>query len=193
VNRQLRRRRSPAAIGPLSPKKKWRAIMLSTLLLVPAYWGIVAGLVSMASESPDAPPAGPAIAFGLALLPFVFIALAFLSEHPRAPGAALKAMGLSVLVGIPVSAIVPDAITGLVAGIGAGGVAALRADEEGAWKARAIALLTVSVYAVVMVRIVPDVTLLLAPTLPFTCLGVADHLLERRREQAEERLSAGRP
>lgn len=167
--------------------------MLSTLLLVPAYWGIVAGLVSMASESPDAPPAGPAIAFGLALLPFVFIALAFLSEHPRAPGAALKAMGLSVLVGIPVSALVPDAITGLVAGIGAGGIAALRADADRVWKPRAIGVAAISMYVLVMVRLVPDVTLLLAPTLPFTCLGVADHLTERRREQSAERQAAESP
>jgi hypothetical protein len=167
--------------------------MLATLLLVPAYWGIVAGLVAVASESPDAPPAGPAIAFGLALLPFVFIALAFLSEHPRAPAAALKAMGLSLLVGIPVSAIAPDGITGLVAGIGAGGVAALRADAEGAWKPRTIGVFAVSVYAYAMIWIVPDVTLLLAPTLPFTCLGVADHLAERRREQGKERQAAETP
>lgn len=167
--------------------------MVATLVLVPAYWGIVAGLVSSSSDRPDAPPAGPAIALGLALLPFVFIALAFLSEHPRAPGAVLKAMGLSLLVGIPVSALAPDAVTGLVAGIGAGGVAALRAEGERAWKARALAVLAVAVYVFVMVRVVPDVTLLLAPTLPFTCLGVADHLVERRKEQAAERLSAERP
>lgn len=184
------RRSSPAGIEPLSPKRKWRAITLSTLLLVPAYWGIVAGVVAVASDSPDAPPAGPSIAFGLALLPFVFISLAFLSAHPRAPSASVKAMGLSLLVGIPAAAIAPDAVTGLVAGIGAGGIAALRADVDGAWKARAIGVLTVSVYAFVMLRLVPDVALLLAPTLPFTCLGVADHLAERRSEKAEERQAA---
>lgn len=102
-------------------------------------------------------------------------------------------MGLSLLVGIPVAAIAPDLVTALVAGIGAGGIAALRADQEGVWKARALAVLAVSAYAFVMVRVVPDVTLLLAPTLPFTCLGVADHLVERRREQAGERLAADRP
>jgi hypothetical protein len=99
-------------------------------------------------------------------------------------------MGLSLLVGIPAAAIAPDAITGLVAGIGAGGIVALRTDAEGTWKARAIGVLSVSVYAFVMVRLVPDVALLLAPTLPFTCLGVADHLAERRRERTEERHAA---
>jgi hypothetical protein len=167
--------------------------MLSTLLLVPAYLGIVIGVVAVASDKPDAPPAGPPIAFGLALLPFVYIALAFLSAHPRAPSAVLKAMGLTLLIGIPVSAISQDAISGLVAGIGAGGIAALRTDAEGAWKARAIGVLAVSFYAFVMLRLVPDVTLLLAPTLPFTCLGVADHLAERRREKAGERQAAEIP
>ncbi len=164
--------------------------MLSTLLLVPAYWGIVIGVVAVSSDKPDAPPAGPPIAFGLALLPFVYIALAFLSAHPRAPSAVVKAMGLTLLIGIPASAITQDAITGLVAGIGAGGIAALRTDTEGAWKARAIGVFAVSLYAFVMIRLVPDVTLLLAPTLPFTCLGVADHLVERRSEKAEERQAA---
>lgn len=181
---------SPAGIDPLSPRRKWRAILFATLLLLPAYWGIVIGVVSVASDSPDAPPAGPPIALGLTLLPFVFIVLAFLSAHPRAPSAVLKAMGLTLLIGIPVSAIAPDAITGLVAGIGAGGIAALRTDAEGAWKARALGVLAVSIYAFLMVRLVPDVTLFLAPTLPFTCLGVADHLVERRSEKAEEREAA---
>jgi hypothetical protein len=180
----------PETLDPLPPRRKWRAITIASLLLLPAYLGIVVGLVAVASDRPDTPPAGPPIAFGLGLLPFVFIALAFLSSHPRAPGAAARAMGLSLLVGIPVAALVPDAVTGLVAGIGAGGAAALRPEPHGSWKARALGVLAVSVYAAVMVRVVPDVTVLLAPTLPFTCLGVADHLIERRREQEAERQAA---
>ena len=38
-------------------------------------------------------------------------------------------MGLCLLVGIPVSALAGDAVSGIVAGVGAGGIAALRADE----------------------------------------------------------------
>lgn len=186
------RRSSPAGLEPLSPQKKWRAITLSTLLLLPAYWGIVTGLVAVASDDPSAPAAGPPIAFGLALLPFVYIALAFLSQHPRAPSAVLKAMGLSILVGIPAAAIAPDGVTGLVAGIGAGGIAALRPEELRGWRARAVGVLIVSVYTFVMVRVVPDVTLLLAPTLPFTCLGVADHVAETRREGRTEHPDGGR-
>jgi hypothetical protein len=179
------RARRPVLAGaePLSPRRKWRAITLATLLLVPAYWAILAGLVSVASDQEDAPDAGPLIAFGLALLPFVFVALAFLSEHPRAPGAVVKAMALSILVGVPVSALAADAVTGLVAGVGAGGVAGLRADLAHNWKARAIAVLAASAYAFVLLRAAGDVALVLAPILPFTSIGVADHLSERRRER----------
>ncbi|MGZ8566583.1 MAG: hypothetical protein ACXWXS_05985, partial [Actinomycetota bacterium] len=106
------RRSSSAGAEPLSPRKKWRAILLATLLLVPAYWSLMVGLVSVESDRTSAPAAGPFIAFGLTVVPFVFVVLAFLSEHPRAPGAVVKAMGLTLLVGIPVSAIVGDAVTG---------------------------------------------------------------------------------
>ncbi|HEX6231275.1 MAG TPA: hypothetical protein VF029_06145 [Actinomycetota bacterium] len=178
-------RRSPlAGAGPLSPRRKWRAILLATLLLAPAFWSILIGVVAVAAEDgAETPPAGPFIAFGLALIPFVFVALAFLSEHPRAPGAAVRAMVLSLLVGIPVSALAVDAVTGLVAGVGAGGVAALRADVPHDWKTRAVAVALVSAYVFVVVRFAPGVALLVSPALPFTSLGVADHVSERRNER----------
>src|SRR5688500_15575079 len=98
--------------------KKWRAITLATLVLVPGFWSILTGLVLAASDDPNiAINPGAAIAFGLAVIPFVFIVLAFLSEHPRAPGAVLRAMGLALLVGISVSAVARDAVTGIVAGV----------------------------------------------------------------------------
>jgi hypothetical protein len=177
-----RARRAPlVGAEPLSPRRKWRAITLASLLLVPSYWSVLAGLVSVASDRSDAPSAGPFIAFGLCLVPFVFIVLAFLSEHPRAPLAVLKAMGLALLVGIPVSALAADAVTGFVAGIGAGGIAALRPEPTSTTKARWIAVLAASIVSFLLVRTVGEVSLLLAPILPFTGLGVADHLAEGRR------------
>lgn len=174
------RRPTPAGAEPLPPRRKWRAILLATLLLVPGYWSMLTGLVSVASSGGDGPAAGPFIAFGLALVPFVFTALAFLSEHPRAPAAVVKAMVLSAVVGIPVSALAADAVTGLVAGLGAGGVAAMRADQPDAWKARALAVALVSAWVFLTLRTISEVAVLLAPALPFTALGVADHLSERR-------------
>jgi hypothetical protein len=178
---------------PLPHRKKWRAILAATLVLLPAYWSLVAGVVAIASDRASAPEAGPLIAFGLAVVPFAFVALAFLSEHPRAPGAVVRAMGLTLLVGIPVSAAAPDAVTGMVAGIGAGGVVALRADADHTWRARAIAVFVVTAWAFVTVRVVPEAALLLAPALPFTSIGVADQLTERAREREASRQEGARP
>ncbi len=183
--RVTRERRSVlAGAAPLSPQRKWRAITLATLLFVPAYWAIVSALVSLGAEDGRATPnAGPLIAFGLCLLPFVFVVLAFLSEHPNAPGAVVKAMGLVILVGIAVSAVAADAVTGLVAAVGAGGIVALRADLDHRWKARAVAVALAAVYEYLLLRTASDVALLMGPVLAFTGIGVADHLSERKRDR----------
>lgn len=181
---QRARRSILAGAPPLSPQRKWRAITLATLLLVPAYWAIVSALVSLGAKDGRATPnAGPLIAFGLCLLPFVFIVLAFLSEHPNAPGAAVKAMGMVILVGIAVSAVAADAATGLVAAVGAGGIVALRTDPDHRWKARALAVVLAAVYEFLLLRTASDVALLIGPILPFTGIGVADHLSERKRDR----------
>jgi hypothetical protein len=96
----------------------------------------------------------------------------------------LKAMGMALLVGIPVSALAADAVTGFVAAIGAGGIVSLRADLSDSWKARALGVLVASVYTFFMVRLAGDLVLIVAPALPLSAIGVADHLAERRRERA---------
>jgi hypothetical protein len=170
----------PAGLAPLPPRKKWRAITVATLVFIPGYWFLVNGLVAAATGAGRG--AGPLIAFGLASVPFVFMALAFLSEHPRAPGATAVAMALALLAGIPVSALARDAVTGIVAGMGAGGLVALRADLLDDRRNRALAVAAVSVFVFLLLRVESTVALLLAPALPFTAVGVADHLRERRAE-----------
>ena len=49
------RRSTLAGLEPLSPRLKWRAILIATLALVPAYWTLLAGLVAVASGADDAP------------------------------------------------------------------------------------------------------------------------------------------
>jgi hypothetical protein len=186
----LARRRSarPTGMQPVGPREKWRAITLATLVLVPAFWSLMAGLVEFATDEadvsePSAVSPGAAVAFGLALIPFVFVVLAFLSQHPRAPGAVLRAMGWSLFVGLMVTAIVGDPVTGVVAGVGAGGIAALRMDADHTTRARVIAVAVASVYTLLLVHTAGGIALLPAPIFPFTAIGVADHLSERRRER----------
>ena len=60
---------------------------------------------------------------------------------------------------------------------------ALRADINTNRRWRILAVMAVSAYVFVLARTVPMVALLLAPCLPFTSIGVADHLAERRAEK----------
>jgi hypothetical protein len=185
---RARRRRGPAGSQPLSPRRKWRTITIGTLLLVPAYWSILAGLVAAGDDDGDAGPnAAAALAFGLAIIPFVYVVVAFMSEHPRPPAAVWRAMGMTLLVGVPVSALAQDAVTGIVAGIGAGGIVALRMDPPHNRRARALAIAAASVYTFALVRAAGVIVLLSAPVFPLTAIGLADHLSERRLE----RTSAG--
>ena len=182
----LGRRRPPprdpaAGAAPLPPERLWRALILTTLLLVPSFWALLAGLVAAGDDSADAGPnAGAAIAFGLALLPFVFVAAAFLTQHPAAPRAVLRAMGLSLLVGIPVSALAGDAVTGLVAGVGAGAIVTVRRERAASLRPRVAAVAGATVYTFVLVRLAGPIALLSAPVFPFTSVGLADMVVARR-------------
>jgi hypothetical protein len=181
--------RRTVGIQPLSPQQKWKAITVATVLLVPAYWALLAGLVAEATDGPSSPAGEPntgaALALGLAIIPFVFVVLSFMSGHPHAPGAVVRAMGLALLVGIPVSALAGDAVSGIVAGVGAGGIVALRMDVDHTWKARAIAVALATLYTFVLVRSAGAMALLAAPVLPLTGIGVADHVAEHRAAHAD--------
>jgi hypothetical protein len=172
---------------PLTPQRKWQTITIATVLFVPAYWALLAALLAQASDDTHrrtgAPNTGAALALGLALIPFVFIVLAFMSGHPKAPGAVVKAMGLSLLIGLPVSALAGDAVTGIIAGVGAGGICALRMDVGHTWRARAVAVAAATLYTFFLVRTAGAMALLGAPVLPLTGIGVADHFAERRHER----------
>ena len=109
-----------------------------------------------------------------------------LNRAALAEGLSLaRAMGLALLVGLPVSALAGDAITGIVAGVGAGGCVALRRDEGHSLRTRAVAVAFAALYTLVLVRSVSALALLPAPVLPLTAIGVADHVSERRRLRAD--------
>jgi hypothetical protein len=173
-----------AGLQPLPPRRKWRAITIATLVFAPGYWLMLAGLVALASDDADTEAPASAVAFGLAMVPFVFVVLAFLSEHPRAPLASVKAMGLALVVGIVVSALAGDAVTGIIAGVGAGGVVALRRDDAHTTGSRAGGVAVAALYTFVLVRTVGAPALIPAVAFPLSALGIADHLSERRAERA---------
>ena len=89
----------------------------------------------------------------------------------------------SLLVGIPVSAIAADAVTGFVAAAGAGAMCVLGAGEEHDRRARVVAVVVAALYSYVLVRTAGTLALVFAPIFPLTGLGVADHFSEDRRSR----------
>jgi hypothetical protein len=162
--------------------------MVATLIAVVSYWSIIFAFVVTDLEGTEIEldssitAAGP-FALGLALIPFAFLTLAFVSNHPRAPGAAFKAMMLSVpaslafgLFGLPV---------GLVAGFGMGGVLALRLDDVHRLKLRWLMVIGAILYTFIVGLISPQASLFAGGFIPFAASGLADMISEYREEQAE--------
>lgn len=163
--------------------------MIATLVAVVSYWSIVFAFVVTDLEGTEleldsSMTAGGPFALGLALVPFAFLALAFVSNHPRAPGAVFKAMMISIpaalafgLFGIPV---------GLVAGFGMGGALALRLDEVHRMNLRWLMVTGAVLYTFVVGIISPQASLFAGGFLPFAASGLADMISEYRAEQAAQ-------
>jgi hypothetical protein len=77
-----------------------------------------------------------------------------------------------------------DPVTGVVAGMGAGGIVALRMDNDHTVRSRILAVVVASAYTAVLVWTIGGLVLLPAPIFPFTALGIADHMAERRADAA---------
>jgi len=157
-------------------KRSWFAIATSTVLAMTSYSSFLIAIVATRSNTPQA--AGPAFALGFVLAPLVFVALAFLSGRKRPPTAVLKAMGVWLLVALPLGLFNP--VFGLSAGFGMGGVLALVEGENDRWRHRAIAVILVSTYSLLMLFVIPVLGILSGGLLPIASLGLADYYSEYR-------------
>ena len=174
-----------ASSAPLTPKRRWVSLTAATVVLQFAYWPIVASLVEG-----DAEMAG-LLWLGLAVTPFVFLVLAFASGHPRAPGATVLAMGLFLIVTLPVALI--DLVAGLVAGFGAAAALALR-YEPGihSRRGRAVAVAGASVYILALillqglVPILGRFAIMSGAVIPLAVVGIADEVAESALELDRE-------
>ena len=168
-----------------SPSRKWHAIGVATLAMILCYSAILFGLVSALSGEGDEGVA-LILAIGLAGVPAVFMTLGFVSRHPRAPYATIKAMGLFLLIGFSVSLL--DLPAGLVGGFGAGGIVALKLETTDTVRARVWAVVLTTAYIMLIGRIVPSVGALAGSVFPFLAIGAADSITRRRAEASPDRL-----
>lgn len=164
-------------------RRKWLAIGLGTFLMMIAnaliVYAFVVGSAGSESESPFA-----ALALGLGFVPVVFIVVAFVSKHRRAPTAVLYAMLLSLTVGLPLAAL--DVVTALTAGFAAGGAVTLAWSDDDSWIARGIAVILVTVYNGILTRQIVEAGILGAAVLPLVVVGVADEITERHAQRLRE-------
>jgi hypothetical protein len=161
---------------PLTLRGRWLAITAATIVMQFSFWPILAAATAAGLD--EGVDEGGLLAFGLALVPLVFAVLAFASRHPSAPGAVLKAMGLFLVIGVPVTLF--NAAIGLVLGLGAGGVVALRPTEPPAAGWRWKGLAAAGVYVGVLLLLAPGFAVVSAAVLPFGVLGLVDQAVEGR-------------
>jgi len=113
----------------------------------------------------------------LILVPFVFIALAFLSKRERAPIATLKAMGIWVLVLLPIGLLNP--VVGLTAAFGVGGIVTLRTEPIYRLSYRVWAVVITTTYVTALLFFAPPGGVFAGAVMPFPALGIADMLAVR--------------
>jgi uncharacterized membrane protein YdfJ with MMPL/SSD domain len=150
-----------------------------------SFFSIIAGLGDDAAEDVDR-----TVNFGLGLVvvPLVFIALAFLSRHRRAPIAILKSLGIWVAVAVVGGLL--SIVLGLYLAFGIAGIFSLRADDPPhSYRLRMWGLTAGIAYTLLLVLIVPALGLFSAGTVPLIALGFADEFAERRAGAAEEEVS----
>ena len=151
-------------------------------------WSLVIAVAAAASDSADAPDPAPFAAFGLALVPLVFVTVAFGSRNRRAAGRSVGAMGLFLIVALPLGLL--DSTTGLVAAYGIGGAITLRAEQVHRLRGRLLAVALVAIYTLVVISVAPPLGIALAPLLPLPAAAVADIFMEYRAEHDPEAAEA---
>ncbi|CAN5344628.1 MAG: hypothetical protein ACR2JP_05180 [Acidimicrobiia bacterium] len=123
------------------------------------------------------------LAISLALAPLVFVVFAFVSRHRRAPSQVLKAMGLYLIIGLPVGLVTPA--LGSAAGFGAGAIVTLAPpDLYGATKRRIWSVVAGVLYTLAVMAISVPAGLFTGAMLPVMAVGFADEYSAWRETRA---------
>lgn len=132
---------------------------------------------TLAAASGDDVAAGPAFALGFSLVPVVIAVVAFVSGIENAPTATAKAMGIWLVLALPLGLVNPA--TGLSAGFGAAAAITLRRPDNHRARHRIIAVLINTLYVTVLVVIAPEAGLFAGAVTPVLAVRIADSWSER--------------
>lgn len=152
-------------------RRNWIAIVVASIPMMFATLTYASAFIDGDGDSVSIDP--PLALIALAVVPFVFIGLGFLSQNPTVPRDALRAMGLMLLVGLSVGLI--DPVLGSASGFAVGGALALnRPDIPHLIKWRAAAVGFVFLYCFALLMISAAAGVFTAAILPFIMVGFAD-------------------
>ncbi len=122
-----------------------------------------------------APPAidVPLVGMGLAVAPFVFVAVGFVSQNPKAPRHVLYAMGLLLVIGLGLGLLSP--VLGASAGFAAGGAITLnQAPLYDLMRYRLIAVALSAAYVFGLLLVATPAGVFAGGLVPLVALGFAD-------------------
>ncbi len=149
---------------------------------------LLLGLIAVARQADGEEVASGSISVpltvGFVLLPVAFTVMAFVSRHPRPSSATLRAVALTPLA-VPVFLVVRDPVSAAVAGLGAGGIVALRPEPGLGVRPRIWAVGIMTIYTAVLSYTLQAAALSVLP-LVFAMLVVADGTALRNRARRAE-------
>lgn len=121
----------------------------------------------------------------LAIAPFAFVAVGFISRNPRAPKRVLRAMGLLLVLGLVGGLLSP--ILGAAAGFGAGtGLTLNEPDLPDVMRNRMVAVGFVVAYALLLLVLATPAGVMTGALLPPIIIGLADEFTAWRATRTEE-------
>ncbi len=107
------------------------------------------------------------------MAPFVFVAVGFVSQNPKAPRHVLQAMGLLLVLGLGLGLLAP--VLGASAGFAAGGAITLnRAPLYDLMRYRVIAVALSAAYVFGLLLVATPTGVLAGGLVPLIALGFAD-------------------
>jgi len=156
-------------------RPRWVAIGVATVLVLASFSALLAGLVEDSAVEVNR---AAAFGVGLALVPFVFVVLAFTSRHPHAPSAVLKSLAVWPLVALGLALV--SIVLALNLAFGIAGIFSLAAGPRARYPVRAGFVGLAAVYTTMLLVFVPAIGLMTAGAIPLVALGFADEFSNRR-------------
>ena len=177
---RTRRRGAPATDPgePISMARRWGAVSTATVMLLFAFAGVVTAIVEQ--DNGNTSNARGAVIVAAIIAPVSVFLLALISRTPAPLRVASRVAPVAMAGFLLLATLLREPATAVVTAFGIGGAFVLRMDEgvnsrsRRIWVVGVLALLTLVAY-----RFAPDVTIVVAPLLPFAGCAAADMATER--------------